>query len=75
MPGGSVIKRKQGWRVANWHRPGKERLPEQALLTTHSKLELSSSDVGFDSLHYVYIDPDGNIIVEDYNNEIWWIGR
>jgi len=45
-------------------------LPEQALLATHSKLEFSSSDVGFDSMHYVYIDPDDNFIMEDYNNEI-----
>jgi len=40
------------------------------LLTTHSKLELSSSDVGFDSLHYVYINDDGNFIVEEYSDEV-----
>lgn len=54
----------------NEQRAGKECLPVAALLATHSKLELPSLGEGFDELHYVYIDADGNFVVEEYTDEI-----
>ncbi|WRS28405.1 AAA family ATPase [Oscillospiraceae bacterium MB08-C2-2] len=54
----------------NEERSGKECLPIQALLATHSKLELPSYDEGFDKLFYVRIGPDRDFIVEEYQDEI-----
>jgi len=54
----------------NEQRTGKECVPRQALLATHAKLELPRLDEGFDSLHYVFINADGNFVVEDYTDEV-----
>lgn len=54
----------------NKQRLGKECLPVPALLAAHSKLELPSLEEGFDELHYVYINADGNFVVEEYTDEV-----
>jgi len=54
----------------NERRLGKECIPVQALLCTHSKLELPNLDEGFDALYYVRIGSDGEFIVEDFCDEI-----
>ena len=51
-------------------RTGKECVPTSAIAATHKKLELPLMDEGFDKLWYVYIDGNGNFVVEDYENEI-----
>lgn len=43
----------------NSNRTGKARVPDNAIICTHSKLELPSYDEGFDELYYVYIENDG----------------
>ncbi len=54
----------------NDQRVGKERVPMKAMLATYAKLELPSSEEGFDRLFYVHIDESGNFIVEEFSHEI-----
>jgi predicted kinase len=46
-----------------------EQVPEVAVLSTAKKLELPSTDEGFDELWYVRID-GGRFVVEEWNDEV-----
>lgn len=48
----------------NSRRTGKARVPDNAIICTHSKLELPNYDEGFDELYYVYIKNDNFIIMK-----------
>lgn len=54
----------------NEERRGKECLPKAAILSTHRKLELPALEEGFDELYYTCIDPEGDFIVEGYQDEV-----
>jgi len=56
-------------RRRNSTRPGPERVPDVAILSTAKKLELPIWDEGFDQLFYVRLD-DRRFIVEEWQDEI-----
>ena len=45
-------------------------VPKTAILATHKKLELPKFSEGFDALHYVRKDGNGEFIVEVYSDEV-----
>lgn len=53
----------------NSERPGPERVPEVAVLSTAKKLELPSWDEGFDQLFYVRLE-DRRFVVEEWRDEV-----
>ncbi len=50
----------------NREREGKARVPDQAVASTHRKLELPEYGEGFDKLFYVCLK-DGNFIVDEWS--------
>ncbi len=54
----------------NSQRHGKTRVPDQAVLAGHRKLELPSMSEGFDKLFYVRIGPDSEFQIEGWQNEV-----
>jgi len=54
----------------NEKRKDKKRIPEVGVKSSHSKLQLPTTEEGFDELFYVKIDGDNNFIVEGWQNEI-----
>ena len=53
----------------NCERPGSERVPDVAVLSTAKKLELPSRDEGFEQLFYVRLD-DRRFVVEEWRDEV-----
>jgi predicted kinase len=53
----------------NSERPDSERVPEVAVLSSASKLELPSWNEGFDRLLYVRLE-DGRFMVEEWRDEV-----
>ncbi len=49
-------------------REGKARVPDKALLFTHSNLELPKLEEGFDKLYYVRIE-DGRFVTEEWDDK------
>lgn len=55
----------------NKNREGREKLPDLAIQSTHSKLQLPSLEEGFHELYYVKIHEENySFIVEEYRNEV-----
>ena len=52
----------------NRQREGKARVPDKALVCTHSKLELPKLVEGFQKLYYVQI-VDGKFVTEEWNDK------
>lgn len=50
----------------NREREGKARVPDQAVASTHHKLELPQYSEGFDKLFYVHME-GGSFIVDEWN--------
>lgn len=53
----------------NSERPGSERVPDVAVLSTAKKLELPTREEGFDQLFYVKLQ-DGRFVVEEWHDEV-----
>ena len=47
-------------------REGKERIPTPGILATRKKLELPAYDEMFEELYYVWINKDGEFVVEEW---------
>ena len=56
--------------MRNNQREGKEKIPLAGIISTHAKLEVPHKSEGFDELYYVYIDADGNFVVEEWQDEV-----
>ena len=54
----------------NKSRVGKESIPEAGIRSTRRRLVIPSYDEGFDELYYVWIDREGNFVVEKWRDEI-----
>lgn len=54
----------------NRQRSGKALIPEKGIIGAYRKLELPSSDEGFDQLFYVEIAEDGQFIVKEWSDEV-----
>lgn len=53
----------------NMHRTGKARVPDVAIASKSTELELPCMSEGFDALYFVKLD-DGNFVVEEWKNEL-----
>ena len=47
-------------------RTGRARVPESGVRATHARLELPSTDEGFDALHYVTMQEGGGFVVQEW---------
>jgi predicted kinase len=54
----------------NRQRSGKALIPEKGIIGAHRRLELPSSDEGFDRLFYVEIAEDGQFVVKEWSDEV-----
>jgi predicted kinase len=52
-----------------WRAPA-ERIPDNGVRGTHSRLELPDRKEGFDALYYVRIATDGTFFVEEWRDEV-----
>ena len=57
-------------KARNAARSADQVVPLRGLLGTRSRLEVPSLDEGFDALHFIRIDDDGNFVVEDWRHEV-----
>lgn len=53
----------------NVERPTQRAVPAKAILGTSARMELPGCGEGFDALHYVSIDDDGNFQVQEWIEE------
>jgi predicted kinase len=53
----------------NEARPAGRRVPLKGLLGTAGRMERPSPEEGFDELHYVRIDEDGDFVIEGWRDE------
>ena len=79
-----ALARAHGARVAGYHftagtreavgrnrgREGKERVPDVAIFTKAKRIQAPTSGEGFDALHAVAIDPDGEFVVTPMEGSI-----
>jgi predicted kinase len=54
----------------NNRRTGKAKIPEKAIHSTYSRLQIPAFEEGFDELFYVKIDDANNFIVENRQTEV-----
>lgn len=54
----------------NQGRLEKQRIPDKGILATYPKLQIPTLSEGFDRLFYVKIDPQGEFIVEEWQDEV-----
>jgi len=54
----------------NQGRLEKQRIPDKGILATYHKLQVPTMNEGFDKLFYIKIDPQGEFVVEEWQNEV-----
>ncbi len=54
----------------NQQRLGKQRIPVTGVRAAYRRLQLPSLNEGFDKLYYVKIDPQGQFMVEEWQDEV-----
>ena len=59
----SSLERNQG-------RLEKQRIPDKGILATYHKLQVPTMNEDFDKLFYIKIDPQGEFVVEEWQNEV-----